>query len=92
MDTPASLLERLRHAHEPAAWSRFVDLYTPILFAFAGRLGLQAADAADLVQGAAFLPPFDLPRRASVQFRHRGRVRGNSGAVRWETSFASTLP
>jgi RNA polymerase sigma-70 factor, ECF subfamily len=48
--TPVSLLERLQQPDEPTAWARFVDLYTPVLFAWARRLGLQAQDAADLVQ------------------------------------------
>lgn len=47
--TSASLLERLRRPDE-AAWSRFVDLYTPLLYFWACRMGLQQADAADLVQ------------------------------------------
>jgi RNA polymerase sigma-70 factor (ECF subfamily) len=47
--TPASLLERLRCPDE-GAWPRFVDLYTPLLYYWACRMGLQAADAADLVQ------------------------------------------
>jgi RNA polymerase sigma-70 factor (ECF subfamily) len=47
--TPASLLERLRRPEE-GAWPRFVDLYTPLLYFWACRMGLQAADAADLVQ------------------------------------------
>jgi len=47
--TPASLLERLRRPEE-GAWPRFVDLYTPLLYYWARRMGLQEADAADLVQ------------------------------------------
>jgi len=50
MKTPASLLDRLRQPAEQEAWSRFVDLYTPLLFFWACRLGCQEADAADLVQ------------------------------------------
>jgi hypothetical protein len=45
------LLERLRQAGQPSAWAQFVKLYTPVLFAWARRLGLQPQDAADLVQG-----------------------------------------
>jgi hypothetical protein len=30
--TPVSLLERLRRPDDHAAWSRFVRLYTPLLF------------------------------------------------------------
>jgi RNA polymerase sigma-70 factor (ECF subfamily) len=49
--TPVSLLERLRDpGAEKAAWLRFVELFTPLLFSWARQLGLQAEDAADLVQ------------------------------------------
>jgi RNA polymerase sigma-70 factor (ECF subfamily) len=48
--TPVTLLERLRHPDEQGAWASFVELCTPFLFAWARRLGLQEADAADLVQ------------------------------------------
>jgi RNA polymerase sigma-70 factor (ECF subfamily) len=44
------LLERLRQSPEQAVWERFVDLYTPLLFTWASRLGLSGHDAADLVQ------------------------------------------
>jgi RNA polymerase sigma-70 factor (ECF subfamily) len=50
LTTSVTLLQRLRQPNEPAAWARFVELYTPVLFAWAQRLGLQDADAADLVQ------------------------------------------
>lgn len=50
MDTPSSLLNRLRQSPEQSAWERFVDLYTPLLFAWTNRLGLDGHDAADLVQ------------------------------------------
>jgi RNA polymerase sigma-70 factor (ECF subfamily) len=48
--TSASLLQRLRRPDERAAWDRFVELYTPLLFHWARRVGLQEQDAADLVQ------------------------------------------
>jgi RNA polymerase sigma-70 factor (ECF subfamily) len=48
--TSFSLLLRLRQPGDRAAWERFVDLYTPLLFHWAMRLGLQEQDAADLVQ------------------------------------------
>jgi RNA polymerase sigma-70 factor (ECF subfamily) len=49
--TPVSLFERLRRpAAAPEAWDRFVELYTPLLYYWARRRGLQAADATDLVQ------------------------------------------
>jgi RNA polymerase sigma-70 factor, ECF subfamily len=48
--TPASLLERLRRPDAVDAWGLFAELYTPLLFSWARRAGLQEADAADLVQ------------------------------------------
>jgi RNA polymerase sigma-70 factor (ECF subfamily) len=48
--TPPSLLEQLRRPGDQAAWRRFVDLYTPLLFYWARRIGLREPDAADLVQ------------------------------------------
>ena len=50
MNTPVSLLERLQSAGEVSAWTSFVELYTPVLFAWARQLGLSDPDAADLVQ------------------------------------------
>jgi RNA polymerase sigma-70 factor (ECF subfamily) len=50
METPASLLERLWQPGDQAAWARFVELYTPLLYSWARRAGLREADAADLVQ------------------------------------------
>jgi RNA polymerase sigma-70 factor (ECF subfamily) len=50
MDTPASLLERLRGPTDPASWERFVNLYTPLLFHWVRRLGVTDPAAADLVQ------------------------------------------
>jgi len=48
--TSASLLERLRGPDDPDAWERFVSLYAPVIYAWARKVGLQDADAADLVQ------------------------------------------
>jgi RNA polymerase sigma-70 factor (ECF subfamily) len=48
--TPVSLLERLRRPQERDAWNRFVELYTPFLYYWARRIGLQESDASDLVQ------------------------------------------
>lgn len=48
--TPISLLERLRLPDEQQAWRRFVALYTPLLYHWARKVGLSAADAEDLVQ------------------------------------------
>jgi RNA polymerase sigma-70 factor (ECF subfamily) len=48
--TPISLLERLKRPVDQKAWSRFVDLYSPLIYAWARQVGLQETDAADLVQ------------------------------------------
>lgn len=47
--TPITLLERLQ-PRDQEAWTRFVGLYTPLLFYWALQCGLQAQDAADLTQ------------------------------------------
>jgi RNA polymerase sigma-70 factor (ECF subfamily) len=48
--TPASLLYHLRNPADQAAWKRFVQIYTPLLYHWAHRIRLQDQDAADLVQ------------------------------------------
>jgi RNA polymerase sigma-70 factor, ECF subfamily len=48
--TSPSLLGHLRHADDPTAWGRFVRIYSPLLYTWAGHMGLQHADALDLVQ------------------------------------------
>jgi RNA polymerase sigma-70 factor (ECF subfamily) len=48
--TSVSLLDRLRQPNESDAWTRFVRLYTPLLYSWATRVGLQPQDASDLVQ------------------------------------------
>lgn len=48
--TRPSLLLRIRDATDHEAWREFVAIYTPLIFGFARRRGLQEADAADLAQ------------------------------------------
>jgi RNA polymerase sigma factor (sigma-70 family) len=48
--TRISLLLRLQGQSDRQAWADFVDVYSPIIYGFARRQGLQDADAADLVQ------------------------------------------
>src|SRR6516162_1392576 len=48
--TRPSLLIRLRNPRDGQAWSQFVDVYAPLVYAFASGHGLQDADAADLMQ------------------------------------------
>jgi RNA polymerase sigma-70 factor (ECF subfamily) len=70
--TPSSLLERLRQPFEPEAWARFVALYTPLIYAWGRRVGLQEQDAADLVQDVfvtllQVLPTFAYDRQQSFR-------------------------
>jgi RNA polymerase sigma-70 factor (ECF subfamily) len=48
--THPSLLLRIRDTNDRQAWSEFVDIYAPLVHAFACKHGLQDADAADLTQ------------------------------------------
>ncbi len=48
--TPASLLDRLRNSFDADAWAHFVALYTPLIYSWGRRVGLQDQDAVDLVQ------------------------------------------
>ena len=48
--TRPTLLWRLRDMSDGRAWQEFVQLYTPLVFGFARRRGLQEADAADVAQ------------------------------------------
>ncbi len=49
-NTSPTLLERLRQGGDPAAWQRFVTLYTPLLYYWSRRHGLQSTDADELLQ------------------------------------------
>jgi RNA polymerase sigma-70 factor (ECF subfamily) len=81
-------LFRLRQPEETAAWNRFVDLYTPLLFHWARQLRQQASDSADLVQDVLMilwqkLPEFEYDSGRSFHAwlktlflnRHRSRQR-----------------
>ncbi len=48
--TPVSLLEQLRQPGDQISWSRFVQLYCPLIYQWASRAGASPEDAADLVQ------------------------------------------
>lgn len=48
--TRASLIGRLSDPEDVVAWSEFVEIYAPLVYRLARRMGLQAADADDLVQ------------------------------------------
>lgn len=48
--TRVTLLLKIRDGDDAAAWQEFVDIYAPVLNQYAVRRGLQAEDAADVVQ------------------------------------------
>lgn len=47
--TSLGLINRVR-AHDPTAWERFVRVYSPLVYGWAKRSGLQNQDAADVMQ------------------------------------------
>ncbi|SMP57391.1 RNA polymerase sigma-70 factor, ECF subfamily [Neorhodopirellula lusitana] len=49
-ETRASLILRLQDPADIAAWNEFAEIYAPVIYRSARRLGLQAADADDVVQ------------------------------------------
>lgn len=49
-ETRASLILRLQDPDDIAAWDEFAAIYAPVVFRSARRLGLQDADADDVVQ------------------------------------------
>ena len=59
--TSLTLLERVRQPDDQSAWNRFVSLYTPLLFAFARRAGMNDNDAADVVQDVFLVLMAELP-------------------------------
>jgi hypothetical protein len=61
--TPVSLLQQLRGPAKPEVWRRFVYLYEPLIYRWAGQLGLQDADRADLVQEAQY---WDLEKNVPI--------------------------
>jgi len=48
--TRASLLVQIRDGANHGAWQEFMKLYSPVVYGFARKRGLQDADAADLMQ------------------------------------------
>ena len=89
--TSESLLLRLRSNGDQRAWATFVELYTPLIFYWARRIGLQTNDAADLVQDVLTLtfqklPAFEYDSAKSFRGwlrtvtlnRYREKIRKNS--------------
>jgi RNA polymerase sigma-70 factor, ECF subfamily len=74
--TSDTLLERLKRGHDADAWRRFVEIYTPLVYCWARRAGLQPHDAADLVQDVLTLLLEKLPQfTAGPQSSFRGWLR-----------------
>lgn len=48
--TRVTLLTRLKDGQDHQAWLEFVRLYSPVIYGFARKRGLQDSDAADLMQ------------------------------------------
>jgi RNA polymerase sigma-70 factor (ECF subfamily) len=67
-ETSISLLDRARLDPNDGSWDRLVDVYSPLLFAWLTRLGIQPADADDLIQETLLAATRDLPK-----FQHSGR-------------------
>lgn len=70
--TSLTLLERLQSPQDAEAWDRFARLYTPLLYYWCRRAGLQEQDAADLVQEVFVLlvrklPEFQYDRERSFR-------------------------
>jgi RNA polymerase sigma-70 factor (ECF subfamily) len=70
--TSLSLLVRLRHTGGDAAWARFTQLYVPLLYFWARRVGLPASEADDLVQDVLLLL---LDKIRSFEYRGAGSFR-----------------
>lgn len=67
MDTPLSLLERVRDPSDAASWRRLVDLYSPLIRRWLHR-AVGGADEDDLVQDV-----LSAVLRAMPTFEHSGR-------------------
>jgi len=63
--TSITLLSALRNSDDQVAWERFVRIYTPFIYYWARKAGLQPADSADLVQDV-----FALLVRKLPEFRY----------------------
>lgn len=51
-DTSSSLLIRIRDPQDAVSWNLFVDVYTPVVYRYLVKRGLQDADASDCTQEA----------------------------------------
>lgn len=70
LTTSYSLLERIRWLDRQTDWARFVEVYSPMLFALAGRLAIPATEREDFVQDVLIRIV-----RAMPDFQHDGQHR-----------------
>jgi len=68
-ETSASLLERLRDRAHSVAWTRMVDIYSPMIQAWLRRYGLPQSELDDISQSALSAVVANLN-----QFHHNGRT------------------
>jgi RNA polymerase sigma-70 factor (ECF subfamily) len=83
---PPGLLQRVRQTGDPAAWARLVDLYSPLLFLWACRAGMQASEAVDLVREVFAevvqkLPEFRASTPGAFRVWLRGLAHGRRSAL-----------
>ena len=71
--TRESLLHRMRSREDSEAWSRFVELYTPLVIRWVGDLGITEPDRGDLVQEVFVVL---LGQISSFQYEPSGSFRG----------------
>ena len=77
--TRYTLLRRIRNTDDREAWTSFVDLYSPLVYRYCLRRGLQDADARDVVQEV-----FIRVGRGIERFEHdpaRGQFRAWLGTI-----------
>lgn len=67
------MLDRLRRPNENDEWSRFVELYTPLLYSWVIKSGVRDQDAGDLVQEVLARVVRKLPE---YHYDHNGSFRG----------------
>ncbi len=79
LSTRPSLLARLRDAGDGEAWQTFVTTYTPLVYCYCRKRGVQDADAADIAQEV--LTRVARSMRTFEYQPERGRFRDWLGAV-----------
>src|SRR5262249_34974139 len=59
--TPPSLLERLRNTADQPTWERFVQMSTPLLCGWAGKIGVPTPEVGAVVQDVFAVLVHELP-------------------------------